>query len=161
MRKLLPALALVFVIAASSRSQSASDFSAKYPVVTSYEIRPGVLMTPRYTAEGQVCEIQFERQRGTRSGVWLDSSMSDKLVLSIVDELAPPAERGKPIGANPNGSAYIVSMGQSREALYRFENINYEVAEGNFNHEKVVRIAWNNRKCKPEPEPLPLSEYPH
>jgi hypothetical protein len=34
---------------------------AKYKAVEAYEIRPGILMMPRYSADGQVCEIGLEK----------------------------------------------------------------------------------------------------
>jgi hypothetical protein len=94
---MIKALVIIsLALALACRPQTVTDVSAKYPVVTSYEVRPGILMTPRYTTDGQVCQMSIERQRGTRSGVTLDSFMSDNLVKEIVDELAPLSERGKP-----------------------------------------------------------------
>ena len=82
------------VIAVASQPQSSVELSAKYPVITSYEVRPGIVMTPKYTDDGKICEMSFERLRATKSGVMMDSYMSENLVREIVDELAPDLERG-------------------------------------------------------------------
>ena len=113
-------------------------------------------MTPRYTADSQVCQMSIERQRGTRSGVMLDSFMSDKLVEEIVDELAPRSDRGKP-------SPYVGLMlktGGVTEMVNGYEDISYDVLDGP-GRERVVVISWVHRTCKEEPEPLALQDYPH
>ena len=159
MNKALLFLSLGLVLALALRSQSVADLNAKYPVVTSYEVRPGILMTPKYSADGQVCQMSIERQRGTRSGVMLDSFMSDKLVKEILDELAPRSERGKP-RLGREGDAAIVTTGGMTTSGHAYENIDFEVVDGP-NRERVVLIAWNNRKYEDGPKPLPLQQYPH
>ena len=69
---LLPLVGLF--IAIGSQSQLSIELSAKYPVVTSYEVRPGILMTPKYSDDGQVCEMSFGRQRAIKSGVMMMDS---------------------------------------------------------------------------------------
>ena len=116
MNKASLVLSLGLVLALALKSQSVADLNAKYPVVTSYEVRPGILMTPKYSADGQVCQMSIERQRGTRSGVMLYSFMSDKLVKEIVDELAPRSERGEPRLGREDGAAIVTSGGMTTAA---------------------------------------------
>jgi hypothetical protein len=152
--KTLLILSLGLAFALACRLQTVDDLSAKYPVVTSYEVRPGILMTPRYTADGQVCQMSIERQRATRSGVMLDSFMSDRLVEEIVDELAPLSERGKParIGLE-------LKTGAVTQTLNAYDDISYDVLDGP-GRERAVVISWVHRTCKEEPERLPLQDYP-
>ncbi len=75
--------------------QTSVEHAAKYRRIVSYEVHPGVVMTPKYTADGHVCEMLLERQHGTESGIDLESYFSDEEVKALVDELAPEAERGK------------------------------------------------------------------
>jgi hypothetical protein len=148
----------LFFLAVSAGPQSPSEFAAKYPVVTSYEVRPGILMTPKYTDGGQVCEISFERQRATRSGNFLDSKMSDKLMESIEAELAPPAERGATVSAG----GMVITTGVVQTQVFDYANLTIERDSGGINwRERVVIIRWKNRTCKSEPNPLPLEQYPH
>lgn len=150
---------IVFFAALLSHPQSASNLGNRYPTVTSYEVRPGILMTPRYTADSQVCQMSIERQRATRSGVMLDSFMSDKLVKEIADELAPRAERGNP-SPGPEGRAIVLAIGVVTTTTYLYQNTNIEVLDGT-GRERVVVISWKDRKCKEEPDSIPLQRYPH
>jgi hypothetical protein len=156
MNKTLVVISLGLALALVRGPQTFTDLSAKYPVVTSYEVRPGVLMAPRCTADGQVCQMSIDRQRGTRSGVMLDSFMSDELVEKIVDELAPRSDRGKP---SPH-IGLMLKTGGTTEKLNGYEDINYDVLDGP-GRERVVVISWVHRTCKEEPEPLALQDYPH
>ena len=67
MNKATVVLALVLTFAGLTRSQSHAELNVKYPVVKSFEVRPGVLLTPRFTADGEVCQMSFERQHSERS----------------------------------------------------------------------------------------------
>jgi hypothetical protein len=110
---------LIGLVIAGSQSQSSTELSTKYPVITSYEVRPGILMTPKYSADGQVCQMSIERQRATRSGVMMDSFMSAELVKTIVDELVPHSERGPARG----GSAAIISTGVTTQSVHTYEKL--------------------------------------
>ena len=152
-------LILLIGLGIAMGSQSATDLSTKYPVVTSYEIRLGILMTPKYSADGQVCQMSIERQRSTKSGVMMDSFLSDKLVKEIVDELVPLSERGKPALGGSEDNATIVTVGGTTEFIHAYEKIRYSVFYGP-NRESVVLLVWENRKCSPESQALPLRQYP-
>jgi hypothetical protein len=51
---------------------------AKYKHVEAYEIRSGVLMMPRYSADGEVCEVGIQKRNYSPEIVRLDSSLSAK-----------------------------------------------------------------------------------
>lgn len=53
-------LSLTIVIMLNATTTAQQRF-AKYPKIEAYEVRPGILMMPRYTVEGEVCEIGLER----------------------------------------------------------------------------------------------------
>jgi hypothetical protein len=82
-------------IATPALGQSAADFDAKYRRVTSYEVRPGVVMTPKYAPDGQVCEMVLEKRQKTETGIVFGFSFSEKEVKELVDALVPDSERGK------------------------------------------------------------------
>jgi hypothetical protein len=54
MRKTWIALALVIGVSVAIRAQTSADLGAKYCKITSYEVGPGIVMTPRYAQDGQV-----------------------------------------------------------------------------------------------------------
>jgi hypothetical protein len=136
-------IALAGLVIAGSQSQSSTELSTKYPVITSYEVRPGILMTPEYSADGQVCRMSIERQRATRSGIMMDSFMSAKLVKTIVDELVPQSERGPALGGSEDNAA-ILTVGVLTQSVHTYEKISYNVLSGP-NRESVVVIKWQNR----------------
>jgi hypothetical protein len=156
-------LFLLLAFAFSSRPQSAAGLSVTYPVVTSYEVRPGILMTARYTDDGEVCEMSFARQHNTRSGLYLGSVMSDKLTNDIVNELAPPSARGKELRDAAHASGMVLTMGRSDMTLYNYENleITFATLTGERPGVVAVVISWKNRTCKDEGKVLPLEKYPH
>lgn len=49
---------------------------ANYRRIEAYEVRPGILMLPRYTSDGKVCEIGLERLHYSPDLVRLDSGLS-------------------------------------------------------------------------------------
>jgi len=86
---------LTLGIAVVALGQTSADVSAKYRQVTSYELRPDVVMTPKYAADGPVCEMAPERRQKTETGIFFAACFSEEEVRQLVDELAPEAERGR------------------------------------------------------------------
>jgi hypothetical protein len=75
-----------------ARAQSPKFLS--YKKVEAYEIRPGILATPRYSVDGEVCEIGLERKHYSSEKIYLDSALSREEIDQIADEVAPINERG-------------------------------------------------------------------
>lgn len=89
--------ALAF-LAVSAWGQTAADLAAKYPSVSAYEVRPGILMTAKYAADGRICELVLEpRHYQAGDGVDLEVVFPSELEKQVIDELVPPVERGEPI----------------------------------------------------------------
>jgi hypothetical protein len=151
-------LLLMFGCATASRSQSIAELSEKYPVVTAFEIRPGILMTPKYTDEGKICRMSFERQHATRSGNYLGSVISDKLAKDIVDQLAPPTVRGKE--SKSSGAISIVGILMMTDFDYENVAVTF-LGDPNEAGTTLVVITWKNRICENEGKQLPLEQYPH
>lgn len=157
---------LVFVLllftSVPSKPQTAADLSSKYPVVSSYEVRPGILVIPSYASDRQVCELWIQKQNATRSGIRLDNYMSDELIKEIVDELVPPSVRGKSSrGEEWDGVDLIV--GVVWIVSYQYENLTITVSQRTENPRqgpRILVITWKNRACKDEGKPLPLDHYP-
>jgi hypothetical protein len=98
-------LILMLGFAASTVGQTSGDFSDKYRQIISYEIRPGIVMTPKYAADGQVCQIYLERRQQTEKELLLGYTISAKDVMNLVDELAPKAQRGNRLPAGTKNDA--------------------------------------------------------
>lgn len=83
--------------------QTSADLSTRYRQVISYLLRPTVIMTPRFAADGQVCEMAIERRQNTDTEIVIATSFSEEEVHELVDELAPEAERGRNLTRHLNG----------------------------------------------------------
>jgi hypothetical protein len=62
-----------------------------------YKLRPDVLMTARFAADGQVCEMTIEKRETTDTGIRFGDSFSEKEVQGLIDDLVPQNERGDEI----------------------------------------------------------------
>jgi hypothetical protein len=86
----LSCVAAVFLLGAMPQTEMFS----KYKTVQAYEIRPGVLATPRYAEDGRICEIGVEKRTYSPEMIRIGSSFSQKEIDQIVDEFAPLEQRG-------------------------------------------------------------------
>ena len=143
---------LLLLLVASPRS----DKFTKYKAVEAYEIRPGILAMPRYSKDGQVCEVGLEREHYSPELIRLDASLSREEIDKIADELAPVDERGaKTKGLTERD--LILRDGGSFTTLIDYENVSIMIygAELPSRHRsQVVQdglaavIHWKNRKCQ-------------
>jgi hypothetical protein len=136
-----------------SALSSPSDRFRTYKTVEAYEIRPGILMMPKYSEDGQVCEIELERQRYSSGKIYLGSSLSRKDINELADELVPDGERGPKIGEWDR----ITGVGRGMTTSSIYENVAIEIYSAiqptSVEHETVVNniaaaIKWKNRKCE-------------
>jgi hypothetical protein len=129
---------------------------AKYKAVEAYEIRPGILMMPRYSVEGKVCEIGLEKLHYSPEKIRLDSDLSRQEISQIFDELVPSAERGpKPTNLLEKGMTTISGRGMVSDEEYQNISIrifgNYSPADGKAEgtlDEVAATLTWKNRKCQ-------------
>jgi len=127
---------------------------AKYKAVETYEVRPGILMFPSYSEEGQVCQIGLERRHYSPQMIRLDSTLARKDVDEVVDELAPASERG-PKSQNPLDDLIHV-VGPGMTTFEQYENITVQIEStviANSKKKSTVEdvaavIIWKHRKCK-------------
>src|SRR5580765_8652768 len=123
-----------FLVAVSVFGQSANDLTAKYPVVTAYEVRPGILMTAKYAQDGQVCEMGLETRHQTPKKIDLGSSIPRELVKQLIDELVPVAQRGKPTNQFTEKWGYTTNIsGSLAISEADFENVSIEI-DGNISN---------------------------
>jgi hypothetical protein len=131
--------------------QIAADISAKYPVVNAYEVRPGILMTAKYTKEGQVCEMALEKRHKTSERIDLGSTISRELIRQLVDELVPMNERGKPTKQYLRNNSESTITGNVEVTESEFENVFIEIV-GSVSPEAsgdvVATIHWKKRTCE-------------
>ena len=126
----------------------------KYRKIEAYEVRPGILMMPRYTADDKVCEIGLERLHYSPDLVRLGSDISSKDIDEILDELVPADERGKPGKELDN---LITQVGQGFTQNIEFENVTLQIygaaspsdRKGETTVNQVAAtIKWKQRMCR-------------
>jgi len=91
-------LVLVFLtVGVGAWGQTAAELAAKYPSVSAYEVRPGILMTVKYASDGQICEMVLEpRHYQSGNNVYLETVLPAEQEKQVLDELVPASERGEP-----------------------------------------------------------------
>jgi hypothetical protein len=162
------------LLAVSVWGQTAADLAAKYPSVSAYEVRPGILMTAKYAADGRICELVLEpRHYQAGDGIDLDAVLPARLEKEVIDELAPPSERGDPIHRwskkepkdswlDPDsymagGVSYFKrsyeNVSIEQHGYYRcHDNQSSKKTDGKLDcsegGDEVVVIRWTKRSCK-------------
>jgi hypothetical protein len=127
-----------------------------YKKVEAYQIRPGILAMPRYSVNGEVCEIGLERRHYSPEKIYLEPALSREEIDQIADEVAPINERGSRTKLML-GRDLIVEAGNSLTTISDYENISIEtyssVEPSSKKRETVATdvaavIKWKNRKCE-------------
>lgn len=128
---------------------------AKYRSVEAYEIRPGILMMPRYAADGQVCEIGLEKLHYSPEEIRLESELSRKEIGQIFEEIVPIVERGpKPKGVLEQGMITFSGNGMVDDEEY--QNVSIRIysettptgSDAVTADELAATLTWKNRKCQ-------------
>jgi hypothetical protein len=126
----------------------------RYKAVEAYEIRPGVLMMPRYDSTGQVCEIGLEKLHYSPEVIRHGSDLSRKEIDELTAELAPSDERGAE-SDNLAGSEITLADGGAMTTIADYENVTIEIhawqlkssnKESTVEQDAVV-IRWKHREC--------------
>src|ERR1700719_3998088 len=129
---------------------------AKYKPIVAYEIRPGILVMPRYSADGQVCEIGLERLHYSPEMIRLESGLSTKEINQVFDELVPADERGPRVKDDPLGTL-VTEVGQSLTTTTDFQNVTIQIYAASSStagkagitiEEVAATLKWKNRKCQ-------------
>jgi hypothetical protein len=127
---------------------------AKYQAIEAYEVRPGILMMPRYTVDNEVCEIGLERLHYSPKLIRLESGLSRTEINQTIDELVPSDERGK---ATKESNALITQSGASLTTRMEYENVRIEIygavspsnRKGDTTvNEVIAKITWKKRQCR-------------
>ncbi len=133
-------------------SQSAR-FSG-FKSVEAFEVRPGVLMMPRYADDGQVCEIGLQKRLYFPEKVSVDGDLSRDEIEQAFEELVPVTERGPGL---PGFQEHPTSeVGSTITTITEYQNVSLEIVGKvlpSKRHEVIDEtlvgiIHWKNRKCQ-------------
>jgi len=142
MKRIFGVLSLAFLVGATYPDH---DLRSKYPRVESYEIRPGVMATPTYAESGVLCEVSIEKRHVNQDTVDLGSTIPRKVALEIIDELAPPYERGKATFQLAGFDYMDVISGPMAVAMADYENVSVQIFRTRSDSgDTAVIITWKN-----------------
>jgi len=142
-------LSVIVLSALFLNAQTSNNLSAKYPTVSAYKVRPGILMTANYAEDGQVCEMLLQR-RYTPDQTDANSTIPSKLVDQLIDELAPTVERG-PAKSRWLGDSFVA--GGVTHVGRDFENVLVAIDGTVSGGVNTVVIRWKNRTCAATAQP--------
>lgn len=152
MSKLANAAAVAMLLLFSAAYHSHNNF-AKYKAVEAYEIRPGVLMMPSYSSDGQVCQIGLEKLHYSSGNIRLDSSLSRKEIDQIFDELVPADVRGprskdfpRPVMSEAGG-VLVTAVVYQNVTIQIYGSVADE-KNASIVDEVVATLKWRNRNCQ-------------
>lgn len=140
MRWILGISSLVFVALGVNPAQK---FEARYKRVESYEIRPDILATPSYAENGLLCKISVEKRHVQAGVVDMSAMIPRKVSMEIIDELAPPSERGP---RNPRSGPfdYEVGNGSAEVMTIEYENASVQIySERSSYGDTAVILTWD------------------
>ena len=148
MLKRLCLLQIVLVLTGGTVvAQRSSELQSKYgSPQDAFVIRPGLLMTAKYAADGRVCEMYIIEARTPGSNIVLRTPLTPETVPALIDELVPEGERGSKLRWP------VQTQGMTLQALYRFENVSIELVQNLLPSkgwsDGILKIKWANRVCK-------------
>jgi hypothetical protein len=121
---------------------------SKYKRVEAYEIRAGILVMPRYSADGQVCMVVLQKGHYVNGVADLDSTLPRTVVIQIFDELVPPSERG-PLSTNAEMARLSVYSGNGVTSLLDYKNVSFDISRQASSPDDIVAvIQWKDRSCQ-------------
>ena len=128
-----------------------SDRFRKYHAAEAYEIRPGIMIAPLYTASHDVCEISIEKRHYSNNNVDIDALMSKEQILSLFDELVPKEERGQPGWKIPGDTEIAEIDSGILTTRIPYENVSLAIfgKKDSPERQKYVTaiISWNKLQC--------------
>jgi hypothetical protein len=141
---------LVLILGVAALGQTSADLGSKYSHVTAYKVRPDVLMTARFAADGQVCEMTIEKRETTDTAIRFGDSFSVKEVQGLIDDLVPQNERGRDLTRALNEDIdgdFITTKFTYENVLFRVYGI---IRPKDAAGDKVIIITWPKRPCGEE-----------
>jgi hypothetical protein len=121
---------------------------SKYKPVEAYEVRPGILMMPRYFGDGQICLAVLQKDHFVNGVADLDSTLPREAITQIFEELVPPSERG-PLITNKEMARLSVYSGNGVSSRVDYKYVSLDIAgQASSPGDVVAVIQWKDRPCQ-------------
>jgi hypothetical protein len=134
----------------TSVGQTAQQLASRFPALTAYEIRPGVLMLSKFDTKGEICEAIVEPLRQGSSSKTQRLTLSDKIADEIIQEIVPVESRGASSGRffDPDstvaGGVYELKTNYEFVTIEKMGNVPQSTGDETI---QVIRITWRKRSC--------------
>jgi hypothetical protein len=139
------AMAFVFL-----PTNSQNERFSKYKRIEAYQIRPGIMIIPKYSTGGEVCLVAIQRNHfdDQEQVASLDSTVPREVLTQIFDELVPPDERGT-LTLPDEFARLSVYGGGSATSLLDYKNVSFQISRlASTPGDVVAVIQWKGRLCK-------------
>jgi hypothetical protein len=126
--------------------QTSEQFALKFTQLSSFEVRPGIVMTVRYSSDNQACQLLIEGTHYRTTGEpGRLAELSSKVQQELLDELAPKQERGERTSPWLSRESYVA--GGAYYTKIDYERITTEVFGSNNGGDQWFVITWKLRTC--------------
>jgi hypothetical protein len=129
--------------------QTEGQLGSRFKKLVAFEIRPGIVAFPTFSIGGNVCRLTIQKMRPFESrNSDSDQMIPSTLVDQLVDEVVPPAERGRPskylsTESYISGGAAFIKQDYENVSVSIYGTSVVEKANG----ATLIIIAWRNRTC--------------
>jgi hypothetical protein len=129
--------------------QTEDQLGARFKKLVAFEIRRGIVAFPAFSTDGKVCRLTIQKMRPFESrDPDSDEMIPSTLVDQLVDDVAPPAERGRPskylsTESYISGGAAFIKQDYDNVSVSIYGTSVVEKANG----ATLIIIAWRNRPC--------------
>ncbi|HEV2182519.1 MAG TPA: hypothetical protein VGR39_02455 [Candidatus Acidoferrales bacterium] len=147
MRLPLGMILLVFALLTQFPGRNSKTLRERYgaPIAETFLVRPGVVVTASYGESGQTCEMVISPKVPglikTRN-----STIDEKLIEKIADELVPASERGKP-GINEFDDITCLPEDDCQGATENWKDVRIYRNSGQ-RGVAYATIQWNRAECQ-------------
>jgi hypothetical protein len=148
-RLAISSLILVVFCSFIVSGQTEQQLQSRLKRIAAFEVRAGIDVFPQFTSEGSVCQMVVEKREYLDSGNFdFDKTIPTALATQLVDELAPPSERGKQ-SKYLSPESYI--GGGASFIKQDYENVSVAMygssVDGKVSGARVIVITWPKRTC--------------
>jgi hypothetical protein len=124
------------------------DRFSRYKPVEAFEVRPGILVMPTYSSDGQICQAVIQKEHYSDGVIHLDSTMPRDVVDRVVNEIVPDSEKG-PLAEDKEFARLSLYGGHVITSFVEYKNVSIDVSRNQGDKDEVVAlIRWKYPSCK-------------
>ena len=136
-------LGIFFLAAVMFPLKPAQSFLSRYRCVEAYEVRPDIFATPTYAQNGLLCKVAVEKHHVQADLLDMSPTIPREVAMEIIDELAPPSERG-PRSRKASPFDYDIIEGSVAVLPIDYDNVSIRIYRNRSEHgDTAIVLTWN------------------